>query len=29
LPDFAEFRNAVHQVRDLAGFRRLVQERFR
>jgi len=29
LPDFAGFRTAVHQVRDLAGFRRLVKERFR
>jgi tRNA-dihydrouridine synthase B len=25
LPDFADFRTAVHQVRDLAGFRRLVK----
>lgn len=29
LPRFAEFREAVHQVRDLAGFRRLVREVFR
>jgi nifR3 family TIM-barrel protein len=29
LPDFAGFRDAVHRVRDLAGFRRLVKERFR
>jgi nifR3 family TIM-barrel protein len=29
LPDFAVFRTAVHQVRDLAGFRRLVKEQFR
>jgi tRNA-dihydrouridine synthase B len=28
LPDFAGFRNAVHKVRDLAGFRRLVREHF-
>jgi nifR3 family TIM-barrel protein len=28
LPDFAAFRTAVHQVRDLAGFRRLVREYF-
>ncbi|MBV9121789.1 MAG: tRNA-dihydrouridine synthase [Planctomycetes bacterium] len=29
LPDFPAFRQAVHQVRDLAGFRRLVKEHFR
>jgi tRNA-dihydrouridine synthase B len=29
LPDFADFRTAVHQVKDLAGFRRLVKEWFR
>jgi tRNA-dihydrouridine synthase B len=29
LPDFSEFRNAVHQVRDLTGFRRLVKDWFR
>jgi tRNA-dihydrouridine synthase B len=29
LPDFAGFRQAVHQVRDLAAFRRLVKEKFR
>ncbi|MHB8899831.1 MAG: tRNA dihydrouridine synthase DusB [Thermoguttaceae bacterium] len=29
LPDFAEFRSAVHRVRDLAGFRRLAAEYFR
>jgi tRNA-dihydrouridine synthase B len=29
LPDFADFRQAVHQVRDLAGFRRLVKDFFR
>jgi tRNA-dihydrouridine synthase B len=28
LPGFAEFRAAVHKVRDLAGFRRLVKEHF-
>jgi len=28
LPDFPSFRVAVHQVRDLAGFRRLVREHF-
>jgi hypothetical protein len=28
LPDFAGFREAVHRVRDLAGFRRLVKEFF-
>jgi tRNA-dihydrouridine synthase B len=28
LPDFATFRNAVHQVNDLAGFRRLVKDHF-
>ena len=28
LPEFAEFRTAVHQVRDLAAFRRLVREFF-
>jgi tRNA-dihydrouridine synthase B len=28
LPDFAAFRDAVHAVRDLAGFRRLVKEYF-
>jgi tRNA-dihydrouridine synthase B len=28
LPDFKAFRDAVHQVRDLAGFRRLVKEQF-
>ena len=27
-PDFKAFRDAVHQVRDLAGFRRLVKEHF-
>jgi tRNA-dihydrouridine synthase B len=29
LPDFADFRTAVHQVRDLATFRRLVKAFFR
>ena len=29
LPDFGEFRGAVHRVRDLAGFRRLAAEYFR
>jgi tRNA-dihydrouridine synthase B len=29
LPDFTAFRTAVHQVSDLAGFRRLVKEWFR
>ena len=29
LPDFAAYRAAVHQVRDLAAFRRLVKEQFR
>jgi nifR3 family TIM-barrel protein len=29
LPEFAAFRAAVHQVRDLNGFRRLVKEHFR
>jgi tRNA-dihydrouridine synthase B len=29
LPDFAAFRTAVHQVRDLNGFRRLVKDHFR
>ncbi|HEV3079005.1 MAG TPA: tRNA-dihydrouridine synthase [Gemmataceae bacterium] len=29
LPDFAGFRAAVHQVRDLAGFRRLLKACFR
>jgi tRNA-dihydrouridine synthase B len=29
VPDFDDFRRAVHQVRDLAGFRRLVKEHFR
>jgi tRNA-dihydrouridine synthase B len=29
LPDFAAFRAAVHAVRDLAAFRRLVKEHFR
>jgi len=29
VPDFDDFRQAVHQVRDLAGFRRLVKEHFR
>ena len=28
LPDFAAFRRAVHHVRDLAGFRRLVKDHF-
>jgi nifR3 family TIM-barrel protein len=28
LPEFPAFRAAVHQVRDLAGFRRLVKEHF-
>ena len=28
LPDFPAFRAAVHAVRDLAGFRRLVREHF-
>jgi nifR3 family TIM-barrel protein len=28
LPDFAAFREAVHKVRDLPGFRRLVMEHF-
>ena len=28
VPDFAAFREAVHRVRDLAGFRRLVKEHF-
>ena len=28
LPDFAAFRSAVHHVRDLAGFRRLVKDHF-
>ena len=28
LPDFAVFRDAVHKVHDLAGFRRLVKEHF-
>ncbi len=28
LPDFADFRTAVHQVRDLPGFRRLVKSFF-
>jgi hypothetical protein len=28
LPDFPAFRAAVHQVRDLHGFRRLVKEHF-
>ena len=28
LPDFAEFRNAVHRVRDFAEFKRLVREHF-
>jgi tRNA-dihydrouridine synthase B len=28
-PDFPAFRAAVHRVRDLAGFRRLVREHFR
>ena len=28
LPDFAAFRAAVHQVRDLSSFRRLVKEHF-
>lgn len=28
LPNFAAFRAAVHQVRDLAGFRRLVKDHF-
>jgi nifR3 family TIM-barrel protein len=28
LPDFAGFRDAVHAVKDLAGFRRLVREQF-
>ncbi len=28
LPDFAAFRDGVHAVRDLAGFRRLVREHF-
>lgn len=29
LPNFAEFRDAVHRIRDLPGFRRLVREMFR
>jgi tRNA-dihydrouridine synthase B len=29
VPDFAGFRDAVHRVRDLHGFRRLVQDHFR
>jgi nifR3 family TIM-barrel protein len=29
LPDFPAFRAAVHQVRDLNGFRRLVKDHFR
>ncbi len=29
LPEFAAFRDAVHRVRDLAGFRRLVRDHFR
>jgi nifR3 family TIM-barrel protein len=29
LPDFADFRTAVHRVRDLADFRRLVKDFFR
>jgi len=29
VPDFPAFRTAVHQVRDLNGFRRLVKEHFR
>jgi nifR3 family TIM-barrel protein len=29
LPDFAAFRTAVHAVRDLSAFRRLVREHFR
>ncbi len=29
LPDFADFRSAVHQVGDLGAFRRLVKEYFR
>ena len=29
LPDFKAFRDGVHGVRDLAGFRRLVREHFR
>jgi hypothetical protein len=29
VPGFAEFREAIHNVRDLAGFRRLVKEHFR
>jgi tRNA-dihydrouridine synthase B len=29
VPDFPAFRTAVHQVRDLHGFRRLVKEHFR
>jgi tRNA-dihydrouridine synthase B len=29
VPDFAAFREAVHRVRDLAAFRRLVKEHFR
>ena len=28
VPDFPDFRQAVHRVRDLAGFRRLVKEHF-
>jgi tRNA-dihydrouridine synthase len=28
LPDFPDFRTAVHRVRDLPGFRRLVKEHF-
>jgi hypothetical protein len=28
LPDFAAFRDAVHQIHDLAGFRRLVKDHF-
>ena len=29
LPIFPEFRDAVHRIRDLPGFRRLVREMFR
>jgi tRNA-dihydrouridine synthase B len=29
LPDFDDFRKAVHQIGDLGGFRRLVKEHFR
>jgi hypothetical protein len=28
VPDFAAFRDAVHKVRDLRDFRRLVKDHF-